>query len=68
MSRKLLFDPQLSIYDKIIEKTAILSWNFDLLLTFVIDCDHIYVIKGKNWGTTSRPHIGDVDMSLFIGP
>ena len=51
-------------------KMAIFSWNFDLFLTFFIDCDHIYVPKGDIWGSTSRPHIGDILMSLFftLGP
>ena len=31
-----------------------------------MDCGHIYVSKGKNWGSTSSPHIGDVMMSLFF--
>ena len=35
-------------------------------MTFFIDCDHIYIPNGKNWGSTSRPHIGDVVMSLFL--
>ena len=48
------------------EKTAISSWNFDLFLTFFIDCDHIYVPKRAIWGSTIRPHIGDVVMSLFL--
>ena len=48
------------------QKTAIFSWNFDLLLTFFIDCGHIYVPNGMFWGSTSRPHIGDLVMSLFL--
>jgi len=48
------------------QKTAIFSWNFDLFLTFFIDCGHIYVPNGMFWGSTSRPHIGDVVMSLFL--
>ena len=48
------------------QKTAIFSWNFDLFLTFFIDCGHIYVPKRKTWGSTSSPHIGDVVMSLFF--
>ena len=48
------------------QKTAIFSCNFDLFLAFFIDCDHIYVPKGTNWGSTSRPHIGDLVMSLFL--
>ena len=48
------------------QKTAIFSWNFDLFLTFFMDCGHIYVPNGKTWGSTSRPHIGDVVMSLFF--
>ena len=39
------------------QKTANFSWNFDLFLTFFLDCDHIYVPNGKTWGSTSRPHI-----------
>ena len=31
-----------------------------------MDCGHIYVPNGKTWGSTSRPHIGDVVMSLFL--
>ena len=38
----------------------------DLFLTFFIDCVHIYVPKGVFWGSTSRPHIGDMVMSLFF--
>ena len=30
-----------------------------------IDCGHIYVPNGKLLGSTSRPHIGDLVMSLF---
>ena len=48
------------------QKTAIFSWNFDLFLTFFIDCGHIYVPNGRFWGSTSRPHIGDLVMSLFF--
>ena len=46
-------------------KNGHFSWNFDVFLTF-IDCDHIYVPNGENWVSTSRPHIGDVVMSLFV--
>ena len=35
-------------------------------MIFFIDCDHIYVPNGMNWGSTSRLHIGDVMMSLFL--
>ena len=31
-----------------------------------MDCGHIYVPNGANLGSTSRPHIGDVVMSLFF--
>ena len=31
-----------------------------------MDCGHICVPKGKTWGSTSSPHIGDVVMSLFF--
>ena len=48
------------------QETAIFSCNFDLFLAFFIDCDHIYVPKGTNWGSTSRPYIGDLVMSLFL--
>ena len=48
------------------KKTAISSWNFDLFLTFFMDCGHIYFPKGHIWGSTSRPHIGDMMMSLFF--
>ena len=64
MSRKLLLDPYLAIHGKIMAKTAIFSLNFDLFLTFLIDCDHIHVPNGVFWGSISRPHIGDVVMSL----
>ena len=43
MSRKLLSDPYLAIHGKIMGKKRHFSWNFDLFLTFFIDCDHIYV-------------------------
>ena len=66
MSRKLLLDPYLTIHGKIMAKNGNFSWNFDLFLTFFIDCDHIYVPKGDIWGSTSRPHIGDMMMSLFF--
>ena len=66
MSRKLLSDPYLAIHGKIMAKNGHFSWNFDLFLTFFIDCDHIYVPKGNIWGSTSRPHIGDMMMSLFF--
>ena len=35
-------------------------------MTFFIDCDPIYVPNGKNWGSTSRPNIGNLVMSLFL--
>ena len=66
MSRKLLSDPYLAIHGKIIAKNGHFSWNFDLFLTFFIDCDHIYVPNRMIWGSTSRPHIGDVMMSLVF--
>ena len=47
-------------------KTVIFSWNFDLSLTFLMDCGHIYVPNGMNWGSTSRPHVGDVVMTIFL--
>ena len=46
-------------------KNGDFSWNFDLFLTFFVDCGYIYGQKRKTWGSTSRPHIGDVVMSLF---
>ena len=48
------------------QKTAIFSCNFDLFLIFYIDCGHIYVPNGMFWGSTGRPHIGDLVMSLFL--
>ena len=47
-------------------KTAIFSWDFDLFLTFVIDCSIIYVPNRYFWGPTSRPGIGDLVMSLIF--
>ena len=44
---------------------AIFSWTFDPFFTFFIDC-HVYVPKGMFWGSKSRPHIGDLVMSLFL--
>ena len=44
---------------KIMAKNSHLSWNFDLFLTFFIDCDLIYVPNRMIWGSTSRPNIGD---------
>ena len=35
-------------------------------MTFFIDYGHIYVPNGMFWGSTSRPHIGDLVMSLFL--
>ena len=37
-----------------------------IFLTFFKDCDHIYVPNGPIWGSTERPYIGDVVMSLFL--
>ena len=48
------------------QKTAIFSWIFDLFLTCSMECGHIYVPNGVFWGSTGRPHIGDVVMSLFF--
>ena len=42
------------------------SQDDHLILTFFMDCDHIYVQNGINRGSTSSPHIGDVVMSLFF--
>ena len=44
---------------------AIFSWTFDPFFTFFIDC-HVYVPNGMFWGSKSRPHIGDLMMSLFL--
>ena len=65
MSRKLVSDPLLAIRGKIMAKNGNFSWNFNLLLTFFIDYGHIYVPNGMFWGSTSRPHIEDLVMSLF---
>ena len=48
------------------KKLPFFLWNFDLFLTFFIDCDHIYVPNGAIWGSASRPHLGDVAMGLFL--
>ena len=45
---------------------AFFSLDFDLFLTFFIDYGHIFVPKGVFWGSTSRPHIGDLVMSLIF--
>ena len=66
MSRKLVSDPYLAIHGKKMAKNGHFLWNFDLFLTFFIYCDHVYVPNGKTWGSTSRPHIGDMVMSLFF--
>ena len=66
MSRKLLLHPYLAIHGKIMAKNGHFSWNFDLFLTFFIDCGYIYVPNGVKWGSTSSPHIGDMMMSLFF--
>ena len=44
---------------------VIFSWTFDPFFTFFIDC-HVYVPNGMFWGSKSRPHIGDLVMSLFL--
>ena len=44
---------------------VIFSWTFDPFFTFFIDC-HVYVPNGMFWGSKSRPHIGDLMMSLFL--
>ena len=48
------------------QKTAIYSWNFNLFLTFFKDYGHVYVPNGEFWGSTGRPHIGDLVMNLFF--
>ena len=35
-------------------------------MTFFTDCGHIYVPNRMFWGSTGRPHIGDLVMSLFL--
>ena len=66
MSRKLLSDPKLAILGKIMAKTAIFSWIFDICLTFIIDCGQIYVPNEEFWGSTGRPHIEDLAMNLYF--
>ena len=66
MSRKLVLDTYLAIHGKIMAKNGHFFMEFDLFLTFFMDCGHIYVPKGAIWGSTSRPHIGDMMMSLFF--
>ena len=39
--------------------------EFGPILAFFIDYGHIYVPKGAFWGSKSKPHIGDLVMSLF---
>ena len=46
MSRKLVLDPYLAIHGNIMAKNGHFSWNFDLFLTFFMDCGHIYVPNG----------------------
>jgi len=49
------------------QKTAIFFIAFQLFFfTFFIDCSHIYVPNGVFGGSTSRPHLGDLVMSLFF--
>ena len=50
-----------------------LVWNMNMaahlqifIFTFFIDYGHIYVSNGRSWGSTSRPHIGDMVMNLFF--
>ena len=66
MKRKLLLDPYLAIQGKIMAKNGHFFMEFRPIFDFFIDCDHIYVPKGAIWGSTSRPHIGDMMMSLFF--
>ena len=40
-------------------------WNFKPILD-IFYCGHIYVSNGRSWGTTSRPHLGDLVMNLFF--
>ena len=40
--------------------------DVDLFFTFfIISCGHFYVPNGVFWGSSSRPHIGDLVMNLF---
>ena len=66
MSRKLISDPKLAFLGKIMAETAIFSWNFDICLTFFIDCGQIRVPNGEFWGSTGRPNIDDLAMNLFL--
>ena len=54
-----------SIHSKTMATNVIFSWTFDPFFTFFIDC-HVYVPNGIFWGSKSRPHIGDLMMSLFL--
>ena len=54
-----------SIHSKTMATNVIFSWTFDPFFTFFIDC-HVYVPNGMFWGSKSRPHIGDLVMSLFL--
>ena len=50
-------------------KNGHFSWNFDLVLKYFIDCDHIHFPNEMFWGSTSRLHIGDVVISFLLwGP
>ena len=40
--------------DHLRQKTTIFSWNFDLFLTFFINCGHKCVPIGVSWGSTSK--------------
>ena len=42
------------------------SWDFGPISETILDCGHIYDPNGRFWGFTSRPHIGDVVMTLFL--
>ena len=48
------------------KKTPFFMEKWPIFFTFLIDCDHIYIPNGMIWGSTSRPHIGGVVMSLYF--
>ena len=48
------------------QKSVIFEWNFALFLSFFMDSGHIYVPSGVFWDFSSRTHIGDLVMNLFL--
>ena len=64
--RKVLSDSITAIYCKEMAKNSNFEFEFWLFFSKNFHSGHIYVPNGRFWGFSSRPHIGNLVVNLFL--